>query len=70
VHFALVILEMEVSWSICLCWLQTTILPISASQVARITGMSHLHEAMASLKADNTKNWWECRVIETLIYCW
>jgi hypothetical protein len=35
------ILEMRVSWSICLGWSQTTILPILASQVARIIGMNH-----------------------------
>jgi hypothetical protein len=29
------------SWTICWGWLWTTILPISASQVARITGVSH-----------------------------
>jgi hypothetical protein len=32
----------EVSWTPCLDWSLTTILPNSASQVARITGMSHL----------------------------
>jgi hypothetical protein len=37
VHFALVILEMGVS--------QTIILPISASQVAKIIGVSHWHPA-------------------------
>jgi hypothetical protein len=31
----------RVLWTICLGWLQTTILLISASWVARITGMSH-----------------------------
>jgi hypothetical protein len=35
-----------VSKSICLNWLQTMILPISASHVARITG--HEHECLAS----------------------
>jgi hypothetical protein len=30
-----------ISWNICQCWPQTSILPISASQIARITGMSH-----------------------------
>jgi hypothetical protein len=41
VRFALVILEMRVSRTICLSWPRTIILPISASQVARITGVSH-----------------------------
>jgi hypothetical protein len=41
VHFPLVILEMGVSQTSCLDWPQTEILPISASQEARITGMSH-----------------------------
>jgi hypothetical protein len=33
--------EMRVSLTFCLGWLQTMILPISASQVDRITDMSH-----------------------------
>jgi hypothetical protein len=41
VHFVLVILEMKVSQTLCPGWPQTSILPISASQVARITGTSH-----------------------------
>jgi hypothetical protein len=40
VHFALVILEM-VSCELCPGWLWTVILLISASQVARITGVNH-----------------------------
>jgi hypothetical protein len=42
VHLALVILEMGVSWTISLGWPWTMILPISAFQVANITGVSHL----------------------------
>jgi hypothetical protein len=34
---------MGVLWTICPGWLGTTILPISASWVGKITGMSHLH---------------------------
>jgi hypothetical protein len=45
VHFALVILEMGSQQNICLGWPQTTTLPISASPVASITGVSHLHLA-------------------------
>jgi hypothetical protein len=42
VHFALVSFwEMRVSQTICLGWPWTAILPISASQIARITGVSH-----------------------------
>jgi hypothetical protein len=41
VHFALVILEMGVSRNICSNCPQAVILLISASHVARITGMSH-----------------------------
>jgi hypothetical protein len=41
IHLALVILEMGVIQTICLGCPSTVILPISASQVARITGMSH-----------------------------
>jgi hypothetical protein len=41
IHFSLVILEMGVSWTICPIWPQTLILPMSASQVARITGVNH-----------------------------
>jgi hypothetical protein len=48
VHSALVILEMGgwVSWTICLVWPWTTILPISGSQVNRITSMSHQCSAL------------------------
>jgi hypothetical protein len=35
-------LEMRVSWTICLGWPCTTILPILASQVTRITSVSPL----------------------------
>jgi hypothetical protein len=43
-HFALIILEVGgVSQTICLGWPRTEIFWISASQVARITGMSHHH---------------------------
>jgi hypothetical protein len=41
VHFALVILEMGVSWTVYHGWPRTTHLPISASQVARIIGVSN-----------------------------
>jgi hypothetical protein len=34
-------------WTICLGWPQTMILLISASQIARITGVSHQHSAGA-----------------------
>jgi hypothetical protein len=37
----------RVLWTICLGWLQTPILLISASSVVRITGMSH--QCLASL---------------------
>jgi hypothetical protein len=43
--FALVIFEDGVLRTSCLGWLWTLILPISASQVARITGVSHWHPA-------------------------
>jgi hypothetical protein len=39
VHCAVIILEMEILWTIYLGWTWTVILP--ASQVARITGVSH-----------------------------
>jgi hypothetical protein len=38
-------LEMGVSRTICLGYPQALILPISASQVAETTGMSHCHPA-------------------------
>jgi hypothetical protein len=41
IHFALVALEMGVSQTICPSWPQTSIPPISASHVARITSMRH-----------------------------
>jgi hypothetical protein len=40
-YFALVILEMGFSRTIFLGWPQTTILPTTATQVARIIGVSH-----------------------------
>jgi hypothetical protein len=48
VHFVLVILEIGVLWTICLSWPGTLILPISASQVARIT-VSHWHPAVQQI---------------------
>jgi hypothetical protein len=42
VHFALVILEMKVLWTICLGCPWTIILLVSVSQLARITGVSNL----------------------------
>jgi hypothetical protein len=33
---------LTVSWTVCPGWPQTSILSISASQVARITGMTHI----------------------------
>jgi hypothetical protein len=38
-------LEIEVSRTTCLGWPATAILPISATQAARIPGMSHQHQA-------------------------
>jgi hypothetical protein len=49
VHFALLILEMGVSRILCPGWPLIVILQISASQVARITGMSHWRQALAAL---------------------
>jgi hypothetical protein len=46
VHFALFILEMGVSQTICPGWPQIVNLPISAFQVARITGVSHQRLAL------------------------
>jgi hypothetical protein len=43
VHFALVILEMGISQTICTGWTLTAILLILASQVARIIGVGHQH---------------------------
>jgi hypothetical protein len=45
VPFALVILEVCVLWTTCLGWPQTAILPISASQAAKITGVSQWYLA-------------------------
>jgi hypothetical protein len=46
VHFALVILEMGVSRTICPSWLQILILLISASQVTKIIGANHWYLAI------------------------
>jgi hypothetical protein len=43
----------RVSWTICPGWLPVTILLISASWVARITGMSHLYPAKSFLMKGN-----------------
>jgi hypothetical protein len=40
-HYPQLLIEMGVSRTFCLGWPQTLILPISASLVARITGVSH-----------------------------
>jgi hypothetical protein len=40
---------MGVSRSICLSWPQTSILPISAPQVAKIIGVSHWHPVKISI---------------------
>jgi hypothetical protein len=45
IHFGLIILEMEGSQTTCLDWPQISILLISASQVDRITVVSHRHPA-------------------------
>jgi hypothetical protein len=47
-------LEMGVSWTICLDWPWTLILPISAPQVARITGV-RLH-------------WFHCNTMSCTFY--
>jgi hypothetical protein len=49
-YFALVILEMGVSQTICPDWPQTKILPILASQVAKVTGMNHQHPAITQFE--------------------
>jgi hypothetical protein len=40
-HFCDCFFQDRISWTICLIWLQTVILLISASWVTRITGISH-----------------------------
>jgi hypothetical protein len=40
-----------VSWNFCMGWTQTVVLPISASQVAGITGVSHLLMRIPFLKS-------------------
>jgi hypothetical protein len=57
VHFALVILGDGVSWTICLGWPQILILPISASQVARITGSSHQCTTLAQCPVLQMRKW-------------
>jgi hypothetical protein len=43
----------RVSWTICLSWLRTAILLLSASRVARIIGVSHWRLAPTTLKQKN-----------------
>jgi hypothetical protein len=45
-HAQIFSIKMESCKLFCLCWPGATILPISASQVARITGVSHWHPAL------------------------
>jgi hypothetical protein len=49
--------EYRVSWTICPDWPQTLILQISASHVARITGMSHGTKLGLSFLTCKMKNW-------------
>jgi hypothetical protein len=49
------VFQHRVSWTICLGWLPTTILLISASWVTRITGMSHRHPAILFSNYRNAK---------------
>jgi hypothetical protein len=44
-HCTQLLVEIRVSRTFCLGWLQTSICWISASQIARITGMNHQHLA-------------------------
>jgi hypothetical protein len=44
--FGWVFFQDRVSQTLCLGWLQMTVLLISASQVARIAGVSHWHLAL------------------------
>jgi hypothetical protein len=50
-------LEMGVLQTICLGWPWTKILLISASQVAKITGMSHWHQAKIVGFCSFEKHW-------------
>jgi hypothetical protein len=47
----------EVLQTICLGWLQNSILPVSASQVARITGVSHRCPALAKYSYSHILVW-------------
>jgi hypothetical protein len=47
-HYARLLVEKGSHW-LCLGWPQTMILPISASQIPSITGMSHWHSAVIPL---------------------
>jgi hypothetical protein len=60
VHFALIILEMGVWRIICPCWPQTSIPLISASQVARITGVSHWHTLAIMCPLKTKTIYYEC----------
>jgi hypothetical protein len=59
VHFCSGYFEDGVWWTTCLGWLGTLILLISASQVARITGMSHCHWAffLTCFVAKSNSHW-------------
>jgi hypothetical protein len=47
----------KASWTVCLGWLQTTILLITASLVARIIGVRHRHPAYNNIFYLSWRDW-------------
>jgi hypothetical protein len=70
VHFAMLILETVSTQTICLGWPQTLILPISASQVARITGMSYQHLATVHYLMDGDRAPTMCPTLSEALRGW
>jgi hypothetical protein len=56
-------------WTVCPRWLWTTILLISASWVARITGMSHWHPACDWVLRVFKNMFWICKYFVKYLTC-
>jgi hypothetical protein len=61
-----------VSQTVCLGWLQATLLLLCANGVARITGVNHwrLTRMAHILKTENNKCWQESKTTQTPYYFW
>jgi hypothetical protein len=56
--------------TICLGWPRTATLPILASQVARITGVSNWYPVTEHFLKVEKKCWWGCGEVVMFVHCW